>query len=545
VIVGAGVVLTDGQETLFVADDWGHVSKSADGVSFTVVLPGLNGDAAGLASDGISYLVAVLTDGTIDISNDFGATWQNQTLAHQWEFVGEQQIAFSWDLGWLHLATDGATSPRPLRPAVLPHAIMTDGNGDPIKQVGTFDAATGTGAITAGDLPVSASARLFLTPRRVSDYVVFTWGAVPVHDNSFTAFGRTYTGALIMLAEDPANPGQLAGDGSGFIYKEAGVAELSFSFPIRPESLRISYSYGSIYKPEFDEINTRALPLDGLVPVIQKGDTAVLVEHARAKLTAGITDAEMAIDVDEGSIFPDREITVKIDDEEITGTMSGNTFSVSARGANSTTPASHLENTVMELVSRREEMLPVLQVAGNNVTTPNPLAYGYKAGGAILTTAVVKGDLQAQETDHFSQQSWDGSTWEDSDEYTGNPADGTYNFTNYPLELTNQGATTERWILEVVSLSPVLVDIRGEFLGVIATDQDTSAQIAPTNPNTGAPYFTLDAAGWGAGWQVGNILRFNTKMAGGPAWVARVINARASDIQDDYATLQSRGDVAV
>jgi hypothetical protein len=537
--VDSAVITIDDQNTLFTVDSGANVVKTTDGENFES-LASLNGAPVSLASDGVFNVVAALDDGSIDISNDHGKTWNNLTVDHLLPGATGYQIAFGGG-AWLHLSFDSDDT----QPATLTQNIMTDGAGDPIKTVGTFNPDTGTGEINAGDLPVSAQARYFLFPRRVSDFVVFTWGAGPVHENSFTAFGRTHTGALLILEEDPGNPETLTGDGTGAINKETGVAELSFAFPIRPESLRLSYSYGTIYKPEYEAINTRALPLDGLVPVVQQGDVAVLVEHARARLTAAIDTDDMAIDVDDGSVFPAREVRVRIDDEEITGTMSGNTFSVVSRAANGTTAASHTKNTVMELVTRREEMLPVLQVAGNSVSTPNPLAYGYKAGGAILTTAIVRGDLQAQETGHHTQVSWDGATWQDDDEYTGDPAGGTYNFTNYPLGLTNQGATTERWLLEVVSLSPVLVDIRGEYLGVIATDQDTSAEIAPTNPNTDAPYFTLDAAGWGAGWQVGNILRFNTVMAGGPAWITRVINARASDIQDDYATLQSRGDVAV
>jgi hypothetical protein len=423
---------------------------------------------------------------------------------------------------------------------------MPNEAGDPIITIGAFNPSTGIGEITAGDLPVSAAARYVLTPRRLSSFVVFTWGAVPVHDNSFTAFGRTHTGAMLMLSEDSENPGMLTGDGTGTINKETGVAELTFSHDVRPETIRISYSYGSIYKPEYDEINTRALPLDGLVPVVQAGDVAVVIEHARAKLTSGITDAEMAIDVDDGAVFPDRAITVKIEDEEITGTMSGNTFSVTARGANGTTAADHDANTVMKLTSRREEMINILQVAGNRITTPNPLAYDYKAGGAILTSAIVKGDLYARESGHHTQQAEvSGSAWLDADEYEGLNADGTYNFADYPLELTNQGATTERWKLTVTGTSPVTVNVEGEYLGIIATDQAITSDISPANPQTGGQYFTLPSEGWGSGWQVGNILRFDTVMAGGPAWITRVINARASDIQDDYATLQSRGDVAV
>jgi hypothetical protein len=539
--VDAASILVDGQQALYVVDAAGDVAMTLDGEVFEVLPTALNGTPTSLASDGVFNLVATIDNGTIDVSSDFGETWINQTLDHVLTGATSYHVAFSANR-WLHLSYDNADA----QPATLLYNVMTDTSGDPIKTVGAFNPSSGIGEITVGDLPVSAAARYVLTPRRLSSFVVFTWGAVPVHDNSFTVFGRTHTGAMLMLSEDSENPGTLTGDGTGTINKETGVAELTFSHDVRPETIRISYSYGSIYKPEYDEINTRALPLDGLVPVVQAGDVAVIVEHARAKLISAITDAEMAIDIDDGAVFPDRAITVKIEDEEIAGTMSGDTFSVTARGANGTTAAEHDANTVMRLVSRREEMINILQVAGNRITTPNPLAYDYKAGGAILTSAIVKGDLYARESGHHTQDGEvPGSLWIDSDDFEGTPADGTYNFADHPLELTNQGTTTERWKLTVTGTSPVTVNVEGEYLGIIATDQAITSDIAPSNPQTGGQYFILPSEGWGAGWQVGNILRFNTVMAGGPAWITRVINARASDIQDDYATIQSRGDVAV
>lgn len=535
----------NGVKTVFAADDQGNVVSTTDGIHFTLCTA-CSGPVTSLSTDGAMYLAATLDDGSIDISEDFGASWGNQPASdNQWANLMTNRLFFSDELGWLHLSAGYDAGTPAIRPETMPFNIMTDENGDAIKKIGTFDPDTGTGEISDGLLPTVAQARYFLTPRRLSTFIVTTWGAAPVHDNTFVAMGQTYTGALLMLQEDSENPGVLVGDGTGSIDKAAGVAQLGFSFTVRPDSIRLSYAYGSIYRPEYTQINTRAMPLDGMVPVVTAGDTAVLVEFARSKLTADITDSEMAIDVKNGAIFPDREVTVKIDDEEILGTMSADTFAVTTRGYNGTTAAAHLADAVMELTSRKEEMLPVLTVAGNRITTPNKLANDYKAGGALLTTAIVKGDLSARVTDYHTEQFWDGSTWKDSGDYTGNPADGTYDTTNFFILVTNQGATTERWIFQVKSLAPVKVDIRGEHLGVIATDQDTTSDIAPINPNTGAPYLTIRSGGWGAGWQVGNILRPNTQAAGGPAWGCRVINARASETIDDYATIQSRGDVAV
>jgi len=549
--VGSAVLPVNDVDTLFIADDAGNLSKSTDGINFELLQTSVSGTPTSIASDGIDTLIIAFNAYHYMISKDYGETWETVNSGDSnlfWD-IQHSKIFFSLELGWLNLihAKSIAGNYDKIFPYVSPlQNIMTDGNGNPIKKIGTFDPETGNGVITDGEIPQSLQARYCLTPRRVSDFVVTTKGAVPIYPNTFTASAETYSGAKLLLYEDTTNEGQLTGKGLGTFDRETGIATLSFSFPVRPESVKLSYSYGSIYHPQYDEINTRAMPLDGLVPVCRKDDIAVIVEFARSPLVADISDTDTSFDIQDGSIFPDREIVILIEDEQILGIISGNTFTVSSggRGYNGTTSSAHTAGTLVELYSRNEEMITVLGVSETRITSMNSLTHSYKAGGAIISTAILKGDLQALETDHFDQASWDGTTWVDSDN-AGSPADGTYDWVNYPLQLTNKGATTERWAIKIVSLSPMKVDIIGEYLGTIATDQDASYDLSPINPNTNQPYFTLSAQGWGGGWQVGNILRFNTKMAGAPLWVCRVINARASNTIDDHAVLQSRGDVAV
>ena len=81
----------------------------------------------------------------------------------------------------------------------------------------------------------------------------------------------------------------------------------------------------------------------------------------------------------------------------------------------------------------------------------------------------------------------------------------------------------------------------GENLGVIATGT-TGADITPVNPVTGQPYFTLRASGWGAGWSIGNNLRFNTVGASAPAWLTRTVLSGAA-LTGDAFDLAAAGDV--
>jgi hypothetical protein len=71
----------------------------------------------------------------------------------------------------------------------------------------------------------------------------------------------------------------------------------------------------------------------------------------------------------------------------------------------------------------------------------------------------------------------------------------------------------------------------------------TNAEISPLNPQTGAPYFTIPALGWGGGWSAGNVLRFNTAACGAPAWVVRTVLPGPATVASDSATIAFRADV--
>jgi len=194
------------------------------------------------------------------------------------------------------------------------------------------------------------------------------------------------------------------------------------------------------------------------------------------------------------------------------------------------------------------EAVIIQSVYHDRIIIANQLSNSFSAANTTISNAIVKGDLQASYDTWFTQQTWDGSTY--SDTQIGNPADGTYDHVTYPVIVTNHGAEDGKWAIEITSVidtDTFVVSVNNEHLGVVQagiTVGDGGANIAITNPNTGAVYFTLSNAGWGIGWQVGNIIRFNTIEAGAPLWIARVINARASDTTDDSSVFEIRGDVA-
>jgi hypothetical protein len=165
----------------------------------------------------------------------------------------------------------------------------------------------------------------------------------------------------------------------------------------------------------------------------------------------------------------------------------------------------------------------------------SPVSRNYDAGVPI-SSALLFGDLQAQNPVFFSQQTWTGTY---SDDRIGSNTTAQYNRTLYPLELINKHAITERWAL--IFTSSAAGNIVGETLGVIGTFNLTN-DVAPVNPVTGQPYFILRYQGWGSGWATNNVLRFNTIGPNAPIWIARTILPGAQAMEDDSFFIQMRGD---
>jgi hypothetical protein len=134
-----------------------------------------------------------------------------------------------------------------------------------------------------------------------------------------------------------------------------------------------------------------------------------------------------------------------------------------------------------------------------------------------VSSALVAGNLQARVSVLFDQGSWT-TPW--ADVPSGSDATATFNAIDHPVAVTNAGAVTERWACRFTNTNAF--DVYGEHLGLVASG-NTSTDCAPINAATGLPYFTIPAAGWGGGWAVGNVMRFNTIGAEVPVWVIRTV----------------------
>ena len=149
-------------------------------------------------------------------------------------------------------------------------------------------------------------------------------------------------------------------------------------------------------------------------------------------------------------------------------------------------------------------------------------------------------DLQALALNLFTQATW---TDEWSDDPIGSGTTGQFDNINFPILMTNNGSITERWRLEFVGTNTV--NVIGETFGQVLTGASINSDIAPINPATGTPYFTIQASGFSGGWEVGNIIRFNTLGANDPVWIVRSVQpGDTPELTTDRFIAHLQGDIS-
>lgn len=273
------------------------------------------------------------------------------------------------------------------------------------------------------------------------------------------------------------------------------------------------------------------LPSDGRVPIVRPADLVVI--HNTQTHDAGTPTAGSTISVGRTELSA---LWLEDADRKKLSTS----LYVADLDAGTATMAADLSLTgytpPIAVRHRIEEMQQVTDVQINGeIGLAAPLLKSFPLGSRV-SSALVYGDLYARVTGVFDQQTWTG-VWQDT--RIGDSATAQYDDANYPIEVLNNGAVTERWRIHFTTTTSF--QVIGENLGVIATGT-TSADCAPSNTLTALPYFVIRAAGWGAGRAPGNQLRFNTLAAGAPTWLVRTVLPGAALTGDSFDA-QLRGDV--
>ena len=302
-------------------------------------------------------------------------------------------------------------------------------------------------------------------------------------------------------------------------------------YQVRADTLRYNatgYSYLPL-DPGILGLNPVRLPADGRVPIFRQGTFAVL-GHTGTVGPATVANAQVI------NCGRTRLSRVRVIGNNGAVIDTGYTADLDAGTVTFTNVTGYSQPVTVEHRIEDTMLVSNAQISGQ-ISFTRPSTHVYPVPGSYISSALVAGDVRARVQPPFDQVSWT-QVW--SDAPIGNAATGSYNSTLFPLATTNLGALTERWAL--IFTNTTSFNIVGENVGVIGTG-NTGTDCAPINPATGVPYFTVQSAGWGLGWAVGNVLRFNTVGASVPVWIARTILQGPETVEDDDFTVLVRGDV--
>ncbi|WP_252177187.1 hypothetical protein [Endozoicomonas sp. 4G] len=379
------------------------------------------------------------------------------------------------------------------------------------------------------------------------DALAFRTPGAPIRPGSLQLTAVRVDNAEIITATADFNGEIKTPEVQGVMDATTGWCELTFTdgtdpIFVIPQSVR----YNCIVETslpldaELIGLDPVRLPPDGQVPIYRPGDI-VVISHTQttdaATLTAGqvITlnrdhQAGVTVEDSQGKTLDPAQYTA--DREKGTVTFADPLLLQNIEGSSLTAP--------FAIKDRVEHMSVASDVQINGeVTIIAPVPWDLPANDTQVSSAVVYGDLQARVHHFFSQKVWNAGNPNWTDERIGDNTTAQYNTINYPLVVANKGAIFGKWA--IIFTSGTAFQIVEEKLGIIDT-ANTAADAAPINPETGTPYFTLKAQGWGTGWAVGNAIRFNTDGCLAPVWICRTVLAGQGTETSDQFTLQIRGD---
>lgn len=395
---------------------------------------------------------------------------------------------------------------------------------------GTVNYATGEVALTfASDVLYSS---IIVAAQTATAYSPIYWQYADAADetdfvlalkanivpSSITLTALTTDDSSTLTATDDGTGG-LTGDATGTVDYTTGALAASFSEEVAVASLYVTYrnyAASTVNSLIGGTLNVVRLPASKSYPMVKAGDMAVF-HHPVATTLPNPAVANTTYTLD-------RDTVTRIWVEDAEGTQIPDTKYSANLALGSITMASDLDLTgynqplVAWTVIADEVLITGLENRNQVRFTP-ALTHDFPATASYLSTCFPVGDLGASITAPFSQSAWT-SVWQDT--LIGSPIAAQYDYTSYPIVVTNDGAITERWRLTFASSTTL--HITGEHVGQITLSAlSTTAEIAPLNPSTGKPYFTINLLGWGAGWVAGNLLRFNTTGADCGIWAIRCV----------------------
>lgn len=263
-----------------------------------------------------------------------------------------------------------------------------------------------------------------------------------------------------------------------------------------------SYSYLPI-DSNVVKIDTVRLPQDGRIPIFRRGDTIIIGNRQTTDIGSAHTGGQTVM-------LPRNDVTriavVDADDKNIDASLWD--YDLAAGTITWKTPLDlSMYKMPLKVMHAQEERNRIIQAdIDGTLTLLFAMRRSYPIADTYVSSVLIGGDLQVRVSIPFTQKSWN-NVWLDTP--VGAQLLNKLNLKDYPMVLTDDGAIKERWMIKMTGANQF--ELYGETLGFVMRG-DTLTDLAPINPATGKPYFTLPKQAFGADapWSTQDIIRFNT-----------------------------------
>ncbi|WP_413190867.1 hypothetical protein [Psychrobacter sp. AT9] len=263
-----------------------------------------------------------------------------------------------------------------------------------------------------------------------------------------------------------------------------------------------SYSYLPI-DSNVVKIDTVRLPQDGRIPIFRRGDTIIIGNRQTTDIGSAHTGGQTVT-------LPRNDVTriavSDADDKPVNAELWD--YDLAAGTVTWKTPLDLSDyKTPLKVMHAQEERNRIIQAdIDGTLTLLFAMRRSYSIADTYVSSVLIGGDLQVRVSIPFTQKSWN-NVWLDTP--VGDQTLNKLNLKDYPMILTDDGAIKERWMIRMTGTNQF--ELYGETLGFVKRG-DTLTDLAPLNPATSKPYFTLPKQAFGADapWSVQDIIRFNT-----------------------------------
>ncbi len=324
-----------------------------------------------------------------------------------------------------------------------------------------------------------------------------------------------------------------------------GMVSIKFTSPAIPESIK----YDAIAEttlpldPELLGLDPVRLPADGRVPVFANGRHLVIFHEANTPIGTP-TNGQVV------NLSRSGQAYIEVIDSE--GKRLDSAQYVADRSLGTVTFANPvvLQDTALNVltppfavIDRIENMLLATDVEVNGlIKLSGSLSFAFPKDETKVASALVwTRQVGARVFNLFAQEIWDNGNPVWSDTLIGDPTTAQYDEINQPLIINNNSSVSGRWA--IIFTSATTIKVAEEKLGIVLQNVSISIDdVAPINPATNQPYFTMPKEGFGAGWVQNNVIRFNTDSGDANMWVIRTVQSGALSEATDSIDIEIRGD---